>query len=524
MSLDFFFVPLADKVGASLDQVKLITCLLVSYPLGSVFIRIPSTQPTLKHLFSICIAAFYFVPVLNQGLPFLFLLGDVLFTYFVAFTVKGPRMPWIVFCCMMGHLFINHIERAIYGDPFDGSYNITGPQMVLVMKLTTFAWNVWDGRRPVKDLDKWQTKMRVTRFPSLLEFLGFSLYFPGVLVGPYLEYETYLALVDGTLFDVTGGGAASEPRRPIPNGRKRTAYRKMLFALAYLGIYMGVAPKISFHTAVTDWFLEQSLPYRILIVQIAGFVERSKYYGVWILTEGASILTGLGFTGYGPSGVATWNGAANVEVWKIEVPENFKGLVDSWNIKTNVWLRECMYKRAGFTSSMLTYLTSAVWHGVSAGYYLTFVLGGFITTVARLARSTIRPFVLPDDPGHKPDNKHGAKPSQPPASLLKTAYDVAGTVCTVLVVNFTCTPFILLHLSDGIEAWRRLRWYGLWMIFGAMAFFYSGGTAWLKGFQAKRVKQANVTTISVSRSSTPGVSPTVPPVDAVFREAEKRLP
>ena len=24
---------------------------------------------------------------------------------------------------------------------------VTGPQMVLTMKLTTFAWNVWDGRR-----------------------------------------------------------------------------------------------------------------------------------------------------------------------------------------------------------------------------------------------------------------------------------------------------------------------------------------------------------------------------------------
>jgi lysophospholipid acyltransferase len=174
-------------------------------------------------------------------------------------------------------------------------------------------------------------------------------------------------------------------------GRKRTAYRKMLFALGYLGIYMGVAPKISFHTAVTDWFLEQNCLYRfvgsfpsvappsihpyiclctprIFILQIAGFVERCKYYGVWILTEGASIMTGLGFTGYGPSGIPTWDGAANVDVWKIEVPENFKVLIDSWNIKTNVWLRECMYKRvtqknkkAGFKSSMLTYLTSAIW-------------------------------------------------------------------------------------------------------------------------------------------------------------------
>jgi hypothetical protein len=40
----------------------------------------------------------------------------------------------------------------------------------------------------------------------------------------------------------------------------------MLFALGYLGIYMGVAPKISFRTAVTDWFLEQNCLYRFVIL------------------------------------------------------------------------------------------------------------------------------------------------------------------------------------------------------------------------------------------------------------------
>jgi hypothetical protein len=55
-----------------------------------------------------------------------------------------------VFCPLTTGFSSSHIERSIYGDPFDGSYNITGPQMVLVMKLTTFAWNVWDGRRPVE--------------------------------------------------------------------------------------------------------------------------------------------------------------------------------------------------------------------------------------------------------------------------------------------------------------------------------------------------------------------------------------
>ena len=60
---------------------------------------------------------------------------------------------------------------------------------------------------PSQDLDKWQTAKRVVKFPSLLEFLGhssvfalsvcvtvlfysfywFRFFFPGVLVGPYLD-------------------------------------------------------------------------------------------------------------------------------------------------------------------------------------------------------------------------------------------------------------------------------------------------------------------------------------------------
>lgn len=87
-----------------------------------------------------------------------------------------------------------------------------------------------------------------------------------------------------------------------------------------------------------------------------------------ICDQGASILTGLGFTGYAPSGESTWEGAANVKIDEIELPSNFKVLLDSWNINTNIWLRECIYKRVtpkgkkpGFRSSMLTFATSAFW-------------------------------------------------------------------------------------------------------------------------------------------------------------------
>lgn len=184
------------------------------------------------------------------------------------------------------------------------------------------------------------------------------------------------------------------------------------------------------------------------------------------------------------------------------------------------------YGRFSLKPRFNAHARSSVQHGVSAGYYFTFVLGGFVTTVARLARSTFRPLILPvvsEPTGHKSADGHAARPSQPSASLLKTAYDVTGSLCTVLVVNFICTPFVLLHLSDSIEAWRRLYWYGLWMILCAMVFFYGGGSAWLKGLQAERVRRANSTSVSTSGPGTPGVPPTVVPLDALFREAEKKL-
>jgi lysophospholipid acyltransferase len=84
--------------------------------------------------------------------------------------------------------------------------------------------------------------------------------------------------------------------------------------------------------------------------------------------QGAAIVTGLGFSGYDQSGRSIWTGAANVDILAIEIPSGFKGLIDAWNMKTNVWLRECVYKRVtptgkkpGFMSSMLTFLTSAFW-------------------------------------------------------------------------------------------------------------------------------------------------------------------
>ncbi|KAJ7087231.1 endoplasmic reticulum protein [Mycena belliarum] len=485
--MDALFIPLAGVVGASVDQIKLITCLLIAYPLGSLFIRIPSNQPALKHLFNIGITLLFFFPILRLYSAFFQLLASILATYYLTRNYHGSKMPWVVFCLVMGHLTVNHVIRAVYNLSYE-TLEVTGPQMVLTMKLTTFAWNVYDGRRPAADLDKWQMAKRVTQFPSLLEFLGYSFYFPGILVGPYLDYADYMDLINETMFkklEVKG-----KYGRNVPSGRKRVAYRKMIFGLLYLGVYV-VFGSWNYGVSLTPWFVQQSLVSRIATYQVCGVVERMKYYAIWTLTEGASILTGLGFTGITPSGETLWTGAANVNVLVIEFPSNFKVLLDAWNMKTNVWLRECVYKRVtpkgkkpGFRSSMITFATSAFWHGIASGYYLAFLTGGFVTTIGRLARANIRPLFL-------------EAPGTPP-SIAKRVYDIVGMVITTLLLNYTASPFMLLTARSSFITWMRLGCYGHIVIGGSMAFFYAGGSKFFRNLQAKQAAKVS------HRGSPPG--------------------
>ncbi|KIM67664.1 hypothetical protein SCLCIDRAFT_20710 [Scleroderma citrinum Foug A] len=489
-------------------------CWLIAYPLGSLFIRIPASQPNFKHIFNVLVSTFFFIPVLRVPFGFVQLLASIFGTYFLAARIKGPNMPWIVFAFVMGHLTTNHAIRAMNETALE-TFEITGPQMIMTMKLTMFAWNVFDGRRPAEDLDKWQIQKRVTKYPTLLEFLGFSFYFPSILCGPYIDYASYMSLIDGSLFKTASGKAKIPSKRTIPNGRKRVAYRKMLSGLLFLGIFAVLNPKFHYGIFLTPWFLTLNLFQRITLLQLCGFVERCKYYASWTLSEGAIILTGYGFTGYDLSGESLWEGAANVRFLNIEFPPNFKVVLDSWNISTNVWLRECVYKRVtpkgkkpGFKSSVLTSLTSAFWHGIAFGYYLTFVFGAFVTTAARLCRAGFRPLVLP--------------PPGAPTTTAKRVYDILGTVVTVLLVNYATMPFILLDLKDSLEGWRQFGWYGFWMVGSALVFFFAGGSQYLHRLQKQQEKSAESVGRIVDKknemSRTPGTPLVVPPLENAAAE------
>jgi lysophospholipid acyltransferase len=78
-------------------HAQLISALLISFPLSSLYVRLPHSRPNLSHLFSIAVTSFFLVPLLNDLGGMLHLLFSCAVTYGIVVGSKSPNMPWVVF-------------------------------------------------------------------------------------------------------------------------------------------------------------------------------------------------------------------------------------------------------------------------------------------------------------------------------------------------------------------------------------------------------------------------------------------
>ena len=121
------------------------------------------------------VSAFFLLGILRLYGGVMHLLAACFLTYgIVRFRIGGRKyMPWIVLVGAMSHMLYTHCMRE-FGQVPVTTMEISSMQMVLVMNLTSFAWNCYDGQlRTDKQLDEVQMRDRVMTMPSLLEFFGY---------------------------------------------------------------------------------------------------------------------------------------------------------------------------------------------------------------------------------------------------------------------------------------------------------------------------------------------------------------
>ncbi|KAH2331507.1 hypothetical protein KXW87_001347 [Aspergillus fumigatus] len=475
---------LNDYFSPSEITVKLIASFLLSYPLAGLLKRIPDAHPWKKNVFIIAVSLFYLVGLFDLWDGLRTLLYSAAGTYAIAYYIDGSLMPWIGFVFLMGHMSISHIYRQMVDDP--QVVDITGAQMVLVMKLSSFCWNIHDGRLPQDKLSDPQKYASIAQFPSILDYAGYVLFFPSLFGGPSFEYVDYRRWLDTTLFEVPPG---TDPSKVPPTRKKRKiprsgtpATKKALMGLVWIFVFLQLGSLYNKESVLGESFLSYSFLRRVWILYMLGFTTRTKYYGVWSLTEGACILSGLGYNGFDPkTGKVFWNRLENIDPWSLETAQNSHGYLGSWNKNTNHWLRNYVYlrvtpkgKKPGFRASLATFTTSAFWHGFYPGYYMTFILGSFVQTGAKNIRRYIRPFFLTPD---------GAKPLP-----TKRYYDILSWLVTQLTMSFVVMPFIFLSFSSSIQVWRSVYFYGIIGNIMSIIFFASPAKGYLVLSLSKRNK------------------------------------
>ncbi|KAJ3411902.1 Lysophospholipid acyltransferase 1 [Chytridiales sp. JEL 0842] len=328
-------------------------------------------------------------------------------------------------------------------------FDVTAPMMVLVIKITSFAWSVYDGTRPVKELNDEQQQKAVYVFPSLLEFYGYVFFFGSFLVGPAFDFRDY------QLFSSREGPFHHIPSRVVPT------LKSLMYALATLSIFMVYSGDWHYGVLVTESFVHMPIWKKLLVIQIVGLVARTKYYSAWKLAEGACNLSGLGYTGpnslYHPTRNPSvpahlWSRCENIDILGFELAPNPKLMIDSWNKKTVSWLRHTCYsrlvnpqtgKQLGPWVPLVTYLVSALWHGFHIGYYFTFLCGALFNMVGRSLRRHCRPLFV------RPSKWAGYKP----------VYDFLGWLGTITTINIMVAPFMLWRLDYSLTSWNNVGWY-----------------------------------------------------------------
>uniref|UniRef100_A0A8C4T4L7 Membrane bound O-acyltransferase domain containing 1 n=1 Tax=Erpetoichthys calabaricus TaxID=27687 RepID=A0A8C4T4L7_ERPCA len=297
----------------------------------------------------------------------------------------------------LGYLSICQISRVYIFDYGLLSTDFSGPLMIITQKITALAFQFLS-----------LCSLFFREKPSLIEYLSYHLNFLSILAGPFISHVSGKQNTKGPVI------------------RKLVICGVSVFLFLTLAKSFPVAHMLNEQSMSKTSFLS-----RVCYFYIAIQAGKPKYYFAWTIADAVHNAAGYGFSGIDDKGNFRWDLVSNLNIWNIETATSFKMYIDNWNIQTAGWLKRYVvicYDRAPYYPTALTFVLSAVWHGVYPGYYFTFITAIPITMAARAVRNNIRHHFLV-------------------SQMMKTMYDIMTWVFTQFAVSYTVMPFILLNVS-----------------------------------------------------------------------------
>lgn len=427
------------------DLIKIVISLILNFPLCGVLRFLPFKQ--LKAAYMLAVGLFYLCGIFSLYFGTIYCLAQCLFTYYLCkWAPLSSRTPFINLIASMCFLMCTHFKEQFSGGDYVNNIGISGTQMILVIKVTSYAFDVFDGTQKMVTENPHRKTYRIDSQPDLLSYLSFCFFFPSVLTGPSFQFRDFDEwLSRSRLVKFTKDNRLI--RQSIPSSRVPTIL-KVLEGCFWTYVYFTANKYLSSTFLFTDRYRESPFSVRACYLWFLCVSYQFKYYIAWTFSEAACIQCGLGFNGPNPSkpGRYRWNKLQNVRPAQILMAQNAHGYINNWNMNTSKWLRFYVYERVvpagkkpGTKAALITFVFSASWHGTRPGYYLTFIMGAAFQQFGRLYRRTLRPIFL--------------------GTPYKPLYDIVCFLGTQLAFGFAVQPFILLNLGPSLYVWGQVYYY-----------------------------------------------------------------
>ncbi|KAG7474074.1 hypothetical protein JOB18_001900 [Solea senegalensis] len=441
-----WLLPVSEYLGFPLDQVNFLACQLFALAVAfwfRLYLSPHHANPLVRHAVATLLGIAFLIFCFGWFSAHILMVVAVNYLITVKADISSVHRYSMVIA--MGYLTVCQVSRVIIFNYGILSTDFSGPLMIVTQKITTLAFQLHDGiSKKSEQLTPQQKLHAITVRPSLIEYLSYNLNFLSVLVGPCSNYKDYIDFIEGRhisqrLQQHVGicNGQNGYDKTPDPSPLTAVCH-KLLVCCGCMLFFLTVTRSLPIMYNVDPHFVSHApfltrLAYAFFSIQAA----RPKFYFAWTLADAVNNAAGYGFSGMDEHGKPSWDLVCNLNIFGIETATSFKTFIDNWNIRTGIWLKIVCYDRAPKHRLALTFILSALWHGVYPGYYFTFITAIPITIAARAIRRSIR---------HRFLDSRG----------LKLFYDILTWAATQLAICYTVMPFLLLAVDSTLVYYRSM--------------------------------------------------------------------
>ncbi|XP_057670002.1 lysophospholipid acyltransferase 5-like [Diorhabda carinulata] len=413
--------------------------LIAGYILAFVHRKyIYNKESSLQHLFFI--TSGFSIGYWNYGNDIFHCVFTIFCTHCSFMLLQGSTINVaIVFIFNMMYLITGYIYTSTE------SYDITWtmPQCVITLRLIAIAFDLYDGRKPIEKLSHESKKLALVKRPSILEIYGHSFFPSSFLVGPQISMRRYNDFVDGKFNSKNG-----------PPDSVSASLKSLILGFLYSIIYQKLGTIVSNDYLLSEEFGQKSFFIRMVLLGVWGKYTLYKYIAIWLLTEGSCTLFGITHNGLNEKGLVKWDALSNVNLLTFEGSLGIKDFVKSFNLTTNAWLAQYIYKRVKFlgskhASQFVSLFFLGIWHGYHEGYYVCFlfefgtmVMEADIQTVINSDESLNRFFSI---------------------SIVQILAKILRWIYTFLMTAWCWTSFVLLKYNKFRIAYANLNYIGVKM-------------------------------------------------------------